>query len=65
MRETKTGFGAKVKKDYAPGHHEAEGGLQPDDDDDDEDVGEDEEDDDDGEDVDVDDDDDEGVDTNF
>ena len=27
MRETKTGFGAKVKKDYAPGHHEAEGGL--------------------------------------
>ena len=24
MRETKTGFGAKVKKDYAPGGHEAE-----------------------------------------
>lgn len=28
MRETRTGFGAKVnKKDYAPGLHEAEGGL--------------------------------------
>lgn len=28
MRETRTGFGAKVnKKDYNPGQHNAEGGL--------------------------------------
>jgi hypothetical protein len=70
MRETRTGFGAKVnKKDYKAGAQiEAEGGLQPDDDDEeDEDVGEDEEDDDEeGDGVDVDDDDeDEGSDHNF
>jgi hypothetical protein len=72
MRETRTGFGAKVnksgnqKQDYKPGHHEAEGGLQPEEDDD-EDVGEDDEEDEDGEEgVDVDDeDDDEGSDHNF
>lgn len=71
MRETRTGFGAKVNKggknDYQPGKHESEGGLQPGDDEDDEDVGEDEDEEDDGEEgVDVDDEDeDEGSDHNF
>lgn len=66
MRETRTGFGAKVnKKDYAPGQHEVEGGLQPDDDDD-EDVGDDEDEEEEGEDgVDVDEDEEEGSDHNF
>lgn len=68
MRETRTGFGAKVNKnDFKPGQHNAEGGLQPDEDDEDEDE---EVDDDDGEEdgqedgVDVDDDE-EGSDHNF
>lgn len=74
MRETRTGFGAKMAKgggkgDYQPGkHHEAEGGLQPDEDDDEDGEGvDDDEDEDDGEEgVDVDDDEeDEGSDHNF
>lgn len=67
MRETKTGFGANVKKDYAPGQHEAEGGLQPDEDEDEdeEELGEDEEEDDDGEGLDVDDEEEEDNNTNF
>ena len=44
MRETRTGFGAKVKKDMSPGQMQAVGGLEPDDDDEEE-VGEDDEDD--------------------
>ena len=43
MRETRTGFGAKLKKDYSPGEAAVEGGLQPDDEED-EDVDEDEDD---------------------
>lgn len=67
MRETRTGFGAKVnKKDYSPGQHAAEGGLQPDDDEDDEDLGDEDEDEEGGEEgIDVEDDDDEGSDHNF
>jgi len=60
MRETRTGFGKfGGKKEYSPGQHNAEGGLQPDDDDEDEDVDEDE-DEDDG--IDQDDDEDDGQD---
>jgi hypothetical protein len=71
MRETRTGFGAKggvagPKKEFNPGQHNAEGGLQPDDEEEDEDVEEDgEEEDEDGEGVDVEDDEDEGSDHNF
>lgn len=67
MRETRTGFGAKgPKKEFNPGMHNAEGGLQPDDDEDDEDVDEDGEEEEDGEEgVDVEDDEDEGSDHNF
>lgn len=67
MRETRTGFGAKgAKKEFNPGQHNAEGGLQPDDDEDDEDVDEDGEEEEDGEEgVDVEDDEDEGSDHNF
>lgn len=68
MRETKTGFGAKVnKKEFNPGQHNAEGGLQPEDDDDDEeDVDDDGEEEEDGEEgVDVDEDEDDGSDHNF
>ena len=69
MRETRTGFGAKnaaAKKEFNPGQHNAEGGLQPEDDDEDEDVEEDGEEEDDGEEgVDVEDDEDEGSDHNF
>ena len=65
MRETKTGFGAKLKK--GQGQLEAEGGLQPDDDDDDDDeeeIGDD--DDEEGEDgVDIDEDDEEGSEHDF
>ena len=63
MRETRTGFGAKMNKGYSPGEHQAEGGLQPDEDEDEE-VGEDEDDeeeDDEGVEVDED----EGSDHNF
>ena len=63
MRETKTGFGAKVKKEYSPGQLAAEGGLEPEDDDDD--VGEDEDEEEGDEEVDVDEDEDEGVDNRF
>lgn len=69
MRETRTGFGAKVNKnDFKPGQHNAEGGLQPDDDDedDDEEVDDDGEEGEDGEEgVDVDEDEDDGSDHNF
>lgn len=70
MRETRTGFGAKVnKKEFNPGQHSTEGGLQPDDDDDDEeeeDVEEDGEDGEDGEEgIEVDDDEEDGSDHNF
>ena len=65
MRETRTGFGANVKKDHSPGQHMAEGGLEPDDDDDEE-VGEDDDDDDDQDDgQEIDEDEDEGSDHNF
>ena len=74
MRETRTGFGAKggngpmggPKKEFNPGAHNAEGGLQPEDDDEDEDVeevGDEEEDGEEG--VDVEDDEDDGSDHNF
>ena len=68
MRETRTGFGAKVKKEFNPGQHNAEGGLQPEDDDEeeDEDVEDDGDDGDDGEEgVDVDEDEDAGSDHDF
>mmetsp|Transcript_11983 Transcript_11983/g.11861 ORF Transcript_11983/g.11861 Transcript_11983/m.11861 type:complete len:278 (-) Transcript_11983:38-871(-) len=66
MRETRTGFGAKMnnKKEFNPGQHNAEGGLQPDDDDSD-DVEEDGEEDDGEEGVDVDEDEEDGSDHNF
>ena len=70
MRETRTGFGAKVNKEagkgFNPGQINAEGALQPDEDEDDEEVEDDGEDD--GEEeggVDVDEDEDEGSDHNF
>lgn len=66
MRETRTGFGAKVKKEFNPGLHNAEGGLQPDDDEEDEDVEDDGDEEEDGEEgVDVEDEEDDGDDHNF
>ena len=65
MRQTRTGFGAGMKKEISPGQHQAEGGLEPDDDEDEEEVGEDEDDEDQDEGNEIDEDEDEGSDHNF
>lgn len=54
MRETRTGFGAKMKNDYSPGQLEAKGGLQPDDDDEEDVDGDEEEDDEEGDGIEID-----------